>query len=90
VLLVQALGREACSLRMVAEEHTAAVTFCLSVGWREPWLPDLIGIVAPLQSSVPWYTPDDPDADAECNLDRADHLAQTILHQMQTLPPDTR
>nr|WP_290667430.1 tetratricopeptide repeat protein [Ardenticatena sp.] len=88
VLLVQALGREACSLRMVAEEHATAVTFCLSVSWREPWLPDLIGVVAPLRSSVPWYTPDDPDADAQCQLDRADHLAQTILHEMQTLPPE--
>ena len=88
VLLVQALGREAASLRMVAEEQMSVITFCLSVGWREPWLPDLIGVVAPLKSSVPWYAPDDPHADAQCQLDRADHLAQTLLQEMHTLPPD--
>ncbi len=54
-LIVQAIGLEASPLREAAA-HTPGrcLTFCLAMSSEADWIPDVAGVITPLESTVPW------------------------------------
>lgn len=55
ILLVQAVGATMAPLReALAQVSGRCLALCFAVSWDEDWMPDVAGIVTPMESSVPW------------------------------------